>query len=340
MRRLPALVLLFGVALGGGVPYMAAAQEPETPQEAPADEPAATPRPSPQTRGAALAEGLQRQLEAAAQLQLGDEEKFLALWQPANTPKARGVLVIVPSEGETADWPRAIGPLRRGLPEHGWHTLSLTPTDSTLSPGPRPPATEAPTAEEKSGTEKGAEPNTSDAQAAAQTTSAGYLPEQTAATDNDDSTPPQAEQDTPPPTDAERMLARLHAAIEHARTLQAPMIVLLGHGTGAYWASQYLAQRQPKDVGRIVVIDPRAPLQAEQPLESLVAALPVGIGDFYTGTRAAAKQQALQRRNAARRAGHPDYRQVALPNLGGGRDADQEQLVRRVRGWLERKPVR
>ncbi len=340
MRRLPALVLLLNAALAGGMPSAALAQEPESVERVPTDEPAARERPAPQTRGDALAAGLQRQLERTAQIELGSDDSFLALWQPANTPKARGVLIIVPSEGETADWPRAVGPLRRGLPAHGWHTLSLTPADSTLSPGPRPPAAEAPTAEEKSGTEEGAEPDASDAQAATQTTSAGYLPEQTAAMDKDGSTPPQAEQPPPPPTDAERMLARLDAAIEHARTLQAPMIGLLGHGTGAYWASQYLAQRQPKDVGQIVVIDPRAPLQAEQPLESLVAALPVGIGDFYTGTRAAAKQQALQRRNAARRAGHPDYRQVALPNLGGGRDADQEQLVRRVRGWLERKPVR
>ena len=340
MRCLPAFVLLFGVALGGGVPYMAAAQEPEAAQQAPADEPKVQ-RPAPQMRSEGLAAGLQRQLDAAAQLQLGEKDRFLALWQPANTAKARGVLVIVPSEGETADWPRAIGPLRRGLPEHGWHTLSLTPADAALSPGPRPRAPEAPAAEEKSETEENAEPDATDTQpAAAQTTSAGYLPEQTAATDNDESTPPQAEQDTPPPTHAERMLARLDAAIEHARTLQASTIVLIGHGTGAYWASQYLAQLQPKDVGQLVVIDPRAPLQAEQPLESYLATLPAAIGDFYTGTRAAANQQALQRRNTARRAGHPNYRLVALPGLTGDRNTEQEQLVRRVRGWLDRKPAR
>src|SRR3546814_4754590 len=100
-------------------------------------------------------------------------------------------------------------------------------------------------------TEENPEPDATDTQpAAAQTTSAGYLPEQTAATDNDESTPTQAEQGTPPPTHAERMLARLDAAIEHARSLQASTIVLIGHGTGAYWASQYLAQLQPKDVGQ------------------------------------------------------------------------------------------
>ncbi|AHY44351.1 DUF3530 domain-containing protein [Stutzerimonas decontaminans] len=341
MRCLPALVLLFGVALGGGVPYMAAAQEPEAAQETPPDEPAATSRPSPQTRSEALAAGLQRQLEAAAQLQLGEEDKFLALWHPANTAKARGVLVIVPSEGETADWPRAVGPLRRGLPEHGWHTLSLTPADPALSPGPRPPTPEAPAAEEKPETEENAEPDTTDTQpAAAQTTSAGYLPEQTAATDNDESTPPQAEQDTPPPTHAERMLARLDAAIEHARTLQASTIVLIGHGTGAYWASQYLAQLQPKDVGQLVVVDPRTPPMPEQPLEAYLAALAIGVGDFYMNDRPAAQEQAMQRRNAARRAGHRDYRQVALTNLTGDRHYEQEQLVRRVRGWLDRKPAR
>ena len=56
--------------------------------------------------------------------------------------------------------------------------------------------------------------------------------------------------------------------------------------------------------------------------------------------RPAAQEQAVQRRNAARRAGHTDYRQVGLTNLTGNRDYEQEQLVRRVRGWLDRKPAR
>ncbi|MCQ4298673.1 alpha/beta hydrolase family protein [Pseudomonas songnenensis] len=338
MRRLPALVLLFGVALGGGVPYMAAAQEPEAAQEAPADEPVATPRPSPHTRSQALAEGLQRQLDAAAQLQLGDEDRFLALWHPANTAKARGVLVIVPSEGETADWPRAIGPLRRGLPEHGWHTLSLTPADSALTPGPRIPA--APAATEAPDTQ-GA-PDADETGQSSDPGSAGYLPEQTAPGDSDEpaTEPPQADETTEQPSHAERMQARIDAAIEHARTLQAPMIVLVGHGTGAYWASQYLAQLQTPDIAQLALIDPRTPLVPEQPLETYLAALAIGVGDFYMSDRPAAQEQARQRRNAARRAGHKDYRQVVLTNLTGDRDYEQEQLVRRVRGWLDRKPAR
>lgn len=337
MRCLPAFVLLFGVALGGGVPYMAAAQEPEAVQQAPADEPKVQ-RPAPQMRSEALAAGLQRQLDAAAQLQLGEEDKFLALWQPANTAKARGVLVIVPSEGETADWPRAIGPLRRGLPEHGWHTLSLTPADAALTPGPRipvpPAATEAPDTQEAPDADETGQPSDPD--------SAGYLPEQTAPAGSDEpaTEPPQAKENAEQPSHAERMQARIDAAIEHARTLQAPMIVLVGHGTGAYWASQYMAQLQTPDIGQLAVIDPRTPPMPEQPLEAYLATLAVGVGDFYMNDRPAAQEQAMQRRNAARRAGHGDYRQVALTNLTGDRHYEQEQLVRRVRGWLDRKPAR
>src|SRR3546814_20560826 len=120
------------------------------------------------------------------------------------------------------------------------------------------------------------------------------------------------------------MLARLDAAIEHARSLQASTIVLIGHGTGAYWASQYLAQLQPKDVGQLVVIDPRAPLAAEQPLERYLATRPAATADSYTGTGAAANQQALPRRHAARRAGPPDERLAPPPRLTNERPHDQD----------------
>jgi pimeloyl-ACP methyl ester carboxylesterase len=336
MCRLPAIVLLLSVALGGSLPSVAQAQEPEAAEQTPADEPASRPRPAPQTRGEALAAGLQRQLETAAQIELGGDDRFLALWQPANTAKPRGVVVIVPGEGETADWPRAVGPLRRGLAAHGWHTLSLTPDDPELSPGPRLPPPEPSAAADKPTGDSDSETE----QPAAPPDSAGYLPEQTAPADSDEPDATAAEQDAPRPSHAERMQARLAAAIEHARTLQAPTITLLGHGTGAYWAARYLAQTPSKEIAQLVLVDPRALADAEKGLDDDLAKLAVGIGDFHTGDRPVAQRQAMQRRNAMRRAGHPDYRQVALPNLEGDRYGDQEQLVRRVRGWLERKPVR
>ncbi len=343
MRRVPAFALVLGFAIGGVAPQFGAAQEPQPPQQKPADEAPTTSRSAVQPRSAALADGLRRQLDRAAQLQLGGDDAFLALWQPANTAKPRGVLIIVPSEGETADWPRVVAPLRRALPEHGWHTLSLTPTDAMTDPlarltTPAQASTPAPAEDAAEADASGDDADADAEQAAAQPASAGYLPEQTAPADDEPSaepTPP--EEDAAPASHVDRMQARLAAAVEHARSAKPAEIVLVGHGTGAYWASQYLAQEQPKDIRQLIVIDPQRPASAEQSLEDLLAALPVAVGDFHIDERPAAQRQALQRRNAARRAGHPDYRQVALPTLAADRDGAQQQLVRRVRGWLDRQ---
>lgn len=346
MRRVPAFALVLGFAIGGVAPQFGAAQEPQPPKQNQADEAPTTPRSAVQPRSAALADGLRRQLDRAAQLQLGGDDAFLALWQPANTAKPRGVLIIVPSEGETADWPRVVAPLRRALPEHGWHTLSLTPTDAMTDPLARltTPAQASIPASTEDAAEADAAGDDADAdaeQASAQPASAGYLPEQTAPADDEppaEPTPP--EQHATPASHVDRMQARLAAAVEHARSAKPAEIVLVGHGTGAYWASQYLAQMQPKDIRQLIVIEPQRPASAEQSLEDLLSALPTAVGDFHTDERPAAQRQALQRRNAARRTGHPDYRQVALPTLAADRDGAQQQLVRRVRGWLDRQPSR
>ena len=70
------------------------------------------------------AAGLERQLPRREQQQLrAGEESFLALWQPANVSDPSGLLILLPGEGESADWPQAIGPLRHSLPDSGWNRI-------------------------------------------------------------------------------------------------------------------------------------------------------------------------------------------------------------------------
>lgn len=74
---------------------------------------------------------LERQVPKAEQQQLqAGDESFLALWKPANTDDAKGAVVIVPGADESADWPNAVGPLRRKLPDVGWSSLSLSMPDA------------------------------------------------------------------------------------------------------------------------------------------------------------------------------------------------------------------
>ncbi|MCP5150795.1 MAG: DUF3530 family protein [Ectothiorhodospiraceae bacterium] len=72
--------------------------------------------------------------ELAARLQPPDRvlwlsaggREFLAVHRPAaGRQPARGVVVLLHDLGAHLDWPQGVRPLRVGLPEAGWHTLSL-----------------------------------------------------------------------------------------------------------------------------------------------------------------------------------------------------------------------
>ena len=67
-------------------------------------------------------------LQEQQQLQAGSDT-FLALWKPANSADPKGAVIIIPGAGETVDWPQAIGPLRRQLPDAQWSSLSITLPD-------------------------------------------------------------------------------------------------------------------------------------------------------------------------------------------------------------------
>ncbi|MGV2837487.1 DUF3530 family protein, partial [Pseudomonas shirazensis] len=54
--------------------------------------------------------------------------------------------------------------------------------------------------------------------------------------------------------DAERIFARLDAAVAYAQSQKARSIVLLGNGSGAYWAARYLSEKQPPQVQKLVMV--------------------------------------------------------------------------------------
>lgn len=260
-------------------------------------------------------------------------DDFAALWRPANVGEPRGVIILLPGEGESADWPRGIGPLRRGLPDHGWHTLSLSLPDW---PGPALPAV-------ANTSEGAAEPPVEDPAAETEQfaenpvpSEAGYLPEETAAIPSELVSDDTKTEETVAPAapHADQITERIEAALAFARSKQPAAIVFLGQGTGGYWAARYLQQRAPGDVRQLVVVRPRQPEGQDEPLEQLIPALKLATGDFYYKHGRGDLAAARERLNASRRMQHPAYRQVGLPKPTGGSQADQEQLLRRIRGWL------
>ena len=252
-------------------------------------------------------------------LQAGNDT-FLALWKPANTAEPKGAVIIIPGAGESVDWPQAVGPLRRKLPDAEWSSLSITlpdlqsdaiaPRIVEAAPAPKAPETGSKDSTTAAPIEQvaGGEADVAD-KAIAETTE-----EQSRA-------------------DAERIFARIDAALAFAEQQSARSIVVLGHGTGAYWAARYLSEKQPSQVEKLVMIAARTPVTTKPELAELTPTLKLPTADIYYKDKAPDRNAALERLQASKRLKSSAFSQVALKALPDTK-AEQEQLFRRVRGWL------
>lgn len=272
-----------------------------------------------QERSVEDAQALERQLPASEQQQLqAGSDEFLSLWRPANTADAQGTVIVVPGAGETADWPQGVGPLRRKLPDAAFNSLSLSLPDlvsqmPTARPIEKPPL-----------------PVTTETQATPPDAGAGV---EKATAQDADTASAEVEMQDPMQVDAERIFARIEAGIAFAQQHNSRRIVLLGHGSGAYWATRYMAERQPAHVQQLVLVDTRTPDTAPQQIDELAALLKIPTSDIYYSDRQAAADAAQLRLQASKRQKGATYSQVSLKSLPD-KAAQAEQLFRRVKGAL------
>lgn len=267
------------------------------------------------------AAALERKVPAQEQQQLqAGSDTFLALWKPANTAEPKGAVILIPGAGETADWPQAIGPLRRKLPDVEWSSLSITLPD-LQSDAIAPRVVEAPAAA------KTADPGSKDS------TTAEPI-EQAAGGEADVADKVVAETtEEQSKADAERIFARIDAALAYAEQQSARSIVVLGHGTGAYWAARYMSERQNSQVEKLVLVAAQPPAKAQPQLVELTPTLKLPTADIFYMDKALDRNAALERMQASKRLKTSAFSQVALKALPDNK-AEQEQLFRRVRGWL------
>ncbi|VXC93293.1 Hydrolase or acyltransferase [Pseudomonas sp. 8Z] len=272
-------------------------------------------------RSVSETQALEQRLDKREQQMLqANQESFLALWLPANVGEPTGAIILLPADMENANDAQVIGPLRRKLPDSGWNSLSLTLPDPDGDP--LPPRSTTPTPAENS-TNPPTEPSAK--------ANGEASPPAEAASNTPTIPSPQERRDA----HAERVMARIDAAIEFAKQQESIHIVLLGHGSGAYWAIRYLNERKPASVQNLLMVAPTVPAGFTPPLDELVTQLPVAVGDFYYRDQVEERNAALKRLQASKRAKLPTYIQVAMKALPGNRAVEQEQLYRRLRGWLK-----
>ncbi|WP_226500981.1 alpha/beta hydrolase family protein [Pseudomonas sp. MWU16-30322] len=267
------------------------------------------------------AAALERKVPAQEQQQLqAGADTFLALWKPANTADPKGAVIIVPGAGETADWPQVIGPLRNKLPDVEWSSLSITLPD--LQSDVIAPRVIAPAAAPKA-PESGSKDSTTAQPIEQAAGGEAEVADQVVA----ETTEEQSK------ADAERIFARIDAAIAYAEQQSARRVVVLGHGTGAYWAARFLSERQSSQVEKLVMVDAQTPSKAKPPLAELTPTLKLPTADIFYMDKALDRTAALERMQASKRLKTSAFSQVALKALPD-KKAEQEQVFRRVRGWL------
>lgn len=267
------------------------------------------------------AAALERKVPAQEQQQLqAGADTFLALWKLANTAEPKGAVIIVPGAGETADWPQVIGPLRSKLPDVEWSSLSITLPD--LQSDAIAPRVIAPAAAPKA-PESGSKDSTTAQPIEQAAGGEAEVADQVVA----ETTEEQSR------TDAERIFARIDAAIAYAEQQSARRVVVLGHGTGAYWAARFLSERQSSQVEKLVMVDAQTPSKAKPQLAELTPTLKLPTADIFYMDKALDRNAALERMQASKRLKTSAFSQVALKALPD-KKAEQEQLFRRVRGWL------
>ena len=297
----------------------AVAADPAPAQDAPAQQ-APVERAPLLTRSQEDAIALERQLprQDLQQLQAGDES-FLALWKPANTEDPQGAVILIPGAGESADGPDTIGPLRRKFPDAGWSTLSLSlpdVQDEALMPREADPAAQAGQTDARPEAEKDAsappEP-AADAQASAEAANAAAEERAKA--------------------QAERLFARIDSAVAFAQQNKARSIVLLGHSSGAYWAARYLSERHPAAVQKFVMVAAREPVDTQPSLLDMIPTFKMKTADVVY--KNLLQRAATDRLQASKRNKGPGFTQIGLIDIAGNSEAEQEQLFRRVRGWVE-----
>ena len=340
------LRILLALAVGGSplFPYHALAQN-SAPQEQ------ATTPPSPQpkaitraqidlekTRQALYAAGLPKEALVTLQTPL---TAFVGLWEAAKGATPTGAILLLHGEGHTPDWPQTIQPLRTYLPERGWSTLSLSLPDQDIAVAPqRQPTKFALNIPQPGATALSTSSPTSDPSLTPSPTSAASIPGPSA---------------TPRPNHELDAQQRIAAGFQFLHEKGQFNIIIAGEGLGALRAAKYSfialggkvdnnlayqalpANLNQRPIRAIVLINARNRFSIEEPsISEFMDFADVPVLDIYTRSHHLAEIEAKQRRNAARKYNLGNYYQVAINIADAEAFAQENQLTKRVRGFLNK----
>lgn len=149
----------------------------------------------------------------------------------------------------------------------------------------------------------------------------------------------QAEPDSYKEKVFERIDAGLNAAKEKIKGSE--RLLIIGIGTGGYWASRYLKDKQPAASTLLVLIDARPPLGESTPtIAEAVASITIPTADLLHSAvfdKQYMDHLAVQRKNQAKRDARPFYLQRNIPGRPSAGQGTDRVLVNTLRGIIEER---
>lgn len=318
--------------------------------------PKVTTKTVPDTQAQRVAQ-LKAQYPPADIRQLADSEgSFNALWREDQSGDAFGAILIIPTDGQTANWPHSINVLRTELPLHGWSTLTIDIAPIAEKKIPKRP---------KKKIKASSTPEDSNTEQASETEQADAITQQNDIQDSDTN---KNEDGNEPLADDAKALAenenssepkmvdknthghdRIKAGLNYLHEQGQYNVVVLGYGNSARRALQFAKTTNPEDSKS------RPKRNADYPLRAIILINPSNfdegqlsqiyddlaykstpILDVLYQTHYLDYTEAKARKMKARRLGFMNYTQVRLLEPSTTIFNDENRLSRRVRGFLDR----
>lgn len=285
--------------------------------------------------------------------------QILGLWRPDTSGIPQGAVLILHDDGEHPAWPVTINPVRLSLSQHGWATFSLSMPNSTPQTIPeRPIRTPKPTPSPNPDQEK-TEDGKAKKNEKKEEKNNDKKTEHEKATDalNAEEPPIQTPEPTPippkPRVDPEQeAMERLRAAIDFLNNKGQYNIIIYAEGTSVIRALKLLpklgatktseGQTGPLPIRAMVFLEAdNALANTESTFENSLSSPDMPILDLYfphKGEKIAeiARNQAKQRKAAAKAQGFKTYLQAAIPYPERDLSEEENALSRRIRGFLNK----
>ena len=303
------------------------------------------PRTEPNTDKNRILELLKSQDPETEILQLDtgkEDEKLIAFYRIEGSGIKQGGIIMFPDQSTHMDWPDKISYLREGLSDYGWYTLSIYLPQPARNQIPKrtlpvlsavkPDSPNEASTEEGSGGEEQTEQNPIEEQPA---------PPAEAPNNTDAATPEDnAEQEpTEPYQDRTNRLGK--AAFNHMKASDdLNRFIILGVGTGATWAAQYVQQNEKEQDLRLLMIDARDPLQENAPkLLSLLPEISSTIIDLHHSSRITNEndltpESPARRLRLARHKRMNNFHQSRMPEVSDNWKRNNSWLLKHTRGMI------